>query len=249
MPYLLEDLVIDRVDLVDEGANSAAFIELYKRKEHKESMNYEEVIAKMKPEHAALIQAEIDRLSGEVAKSQEDLTLVTTELDEAVLKLAEADTKEIEEDTNDEEDILKAMPAEAREVFTKMKAQKDAAEEELRKAKESEKEAEAVSKAAELQSLPIEQDKLVGIVKSATPEVLELLKTVASTMEETTLGEIGKSTAGAGVVTDSNDAWSKIEAKADDIVKSTKISKAKAVTQVVNENPELYKQYLQGGAN
>ena len=33
MPYELKDLVIDRVDLVDEGANSAAFIELYKRKE------------------------------------------------------------------------------------------------------------------------------------------------------------------------------------------------------------------------
>ena len=37
MPYLLEDLVITRVDLVDEGANSAAFIELYKRKERGES--------------------------------------------------------------------------------------------------------------------------------------------------------------------------------------------------------------------
>ena len=27
MPYILKDLVVDRVDLVDEGANSAAFIE------------------------------------------------------------------------------------------------------------------------------------------------------------------------------------------------------------------------------
>ena len=30
MPYILDDLVIDRVDFVDEGANSAAFIEVFK---------------------------------------------------------------------------------------------------------------------------------------------------------------------------------------------------------------------------
>ena len=38
MPYLLEDLVIERIDLVDEGANSAAFIEIYKRKEQSNTM-------------------------------------------------------------------------------------------------------------------------------------------------------------------------------------------------------------------
>ena len=63
MSYLLEDLVVDRVDLVDEGANSAAFIELFKRKERKESMDYKEVIAKMSPEQGKLVQAELDKLA------------------------------------------------------------------------------------------------------------------------------------------------------------------------------------------
>ena len=274
MSYLLEDLVVDRVDLVDEGANSAAFIELFKRKERKESMDYKEVIAKMSPEQGKLVQAELDKLAGEVTKAKEDLATVTTERDEAKKQLDETNGKletanddlatakseldALKQDEGkdcaakaafDEEETMKAMPKEARELFTKMKAQKDAAEEELRKAKDAEKHAEAVAKAATLKSLPIEQAKLVELVKGATPEVLELLATVATAMDETVLGEVGKSKAGAGTASTSNEAWAQIEAKADEVAKKDSISKAKAISKVVNENPDLYKQYLQGGAN
>lgn len=274
MPYLLEDLVIDRVDLVDEGANSAAFIELFKRKERKESMDYKEVIAKMSPEQGKLVQAELDKLAGEVTKAKEDLATVTTERDEAKKQLDETNGKletanddlatakseldALKQDEGkdgaakaafDEEETMKAMPKEARELFTKMKAQKNAAEEELRKAKDAEKHADAVAKAATLKSLPIEQAKLVELVKGATPEVLELLATVATAMDETVLGEVGKSKAGAGTASTSNEAWAQIEAKADEVAKKDSISKAKAISKVVNENPDLYKQYLQGGAN
>lgn len=274
MPYLLEDLVVDRVDLVDEGANSAAFIELFKRKERKESMGYKEVITKMSPEQGKLIQAELDRLAGEVTKAKEDLKAKATEFEETKKQLDEANGKlettnddlakakseldALKEEENgdskkkaafDEEETVKAMPKEAREVFTKMKAQKDAAEEELRKAKDAEKQAEAVAKAATLKSLPVEQDKLVELVKSATPDVLDVLTTLAAAMDETVLGEVGKSKAGAGTASTSNEAWAQIEAKAAEVVKKDSISKAKAISKVVNENPDLYKQYLQGGAN
>ncbi|NMA23641.1 MAG: hypothetical protein GX938_09090 [Spirochaetales bacterium] len=270
MPYLLEDLVVDRVDLVDEGANSAAFIELYKRKERKESMDYKEVIAKMSPEQGKLVQAELNKLAGEATKAKEDLATKTTEYEEAKKQLDEANRKlekanddlatakseldalkpvDAAKAAFDEEETMKAMPKEARELFTKMKAQKDAAEEELRKAKDAEKHAEAVAKAASLKSLPIEQAKLVELVKGATPEVLELLSTVASAMDETVLGEVGKSKAGAGTASTSNEAWAQIEAKAAEVAKKESIYKAKAISKVVNENPELYKQYLQGGAN
>lgn len=274
MSYLLEDLVVDRVDLVDEGANSAAFIELFKRKERKESMDYKEVIAKMSPEQGKLVQAELDKLAGEVTKAKEDLATVTTERDEAKKQLDETNGKletanddlatakseldALKQDEGkddaakaafDEEETMKAIPKEARELFTKMKAQKNAAEEELRKAKDAEKHADAVAKAATLKSLPIEQAKLVELVKGATPEVLELLATVATAMDETVLGEVGKSKAGAGTASTSNEAWAQIEAKADEVAKKDSISKAKAISKVVNENPDLYKQYLQGGAN
>ena len=69
MPYILEDLVIDRVDLVDEGANSAAFIELYKRKEQSK-MNFEEILSKMKPEHAKVIQETLDTVTNDLTKAK-----------------------------------------------------------------------------------------------------------------------------------------------------------------------------------
>jgi hypothetical protein len=73
MAYELKDLIVDRVDLVDEGANSAAFIELYKRKETKELMDFKEVLGAMKPEHAAVIQAELDAKDNEVTNAREEL--------------------------------------------------------------------------------------------------------------------------------------------------------------------------------
>lgn len=266
MPHLLDDLVINRVDLVDEGANSAAFIELYKRKERGDKMELKDIIAKMKPEHAAIVQAEIDNLSGEVTKAKESATALTSELDSAKedLKKAREDLKVANEDlakakseldtlkantaASDEEDIIKDMPEEARALFTKMKAQKEAAEEAIRKAKDAEAQATAIAKAAELKAIPIEHDKLVGILKGASPELTEVLTAINSAVESTVLGEVGKRTPGQAS-SSSEEAWAKIEAKAGEIAKAKGISKAKAISQAVDENPDLYKEYLQGGAN
>lgn len=288
MPYLLEDLVIDRVDLVDEGANSAAFIELYKRKERSATMDIKEILSKMKPEHSAVIQAELDKLSGEVTKAKEDLATVTTECstskqdlekakedlkaanegkEKAESELETLKAKESEEcecdgeaDENgmckvcgkpkkkaafDEEETLKSMPAAARAMFIKMRTQKEAAEEEVRKAKDAEAQAEAVAKAAELKALPIETEKLVGVLKGCSADMVDVLTTINAAIEGTVLDEVGKSNAGSKGA----DAWSKIEAKADEIAKRDSVTKQKAVSIAIKENPELYKEYLQGGAN
>lgn len=288
MPYLLEDLVIDRVDLVDEGANSAAFIELYKRKERSATMDIKEILSKMKPEHSAVIQAELDKLSGEVTKAKEDLATVTTECSTAKQDLEKAKedlkaanegkekaeselemfkAKESEEcecdgeaDENgmckvcgkpkkkaafDEEETLKSMPAAARAMFIKMRTQKEAAEEEVRKAKDAEAQAEAVAKAAELKALPIETDKLVGVLKNCSADMVDVLTTINAAIEGTVLDEVGKSSPGSKGA----DAWAKIEAKADEIAKRDSVTKQKAVSIAIKENPELYKEYLQGGAN
>jgi DNA repair exonuclease SbcCD ATPase subunit len=288
MPYLLEDLVVDRVDLVDEGANSAAFIELYKRKERGATMDIKEILSKMKPEHSSVIQAELDKLSGDVMKVKEDLATVTTERDTATqdLEKAKEDLKAANEDKEkaeseletlkasmpdecdcdgeadengmckvcgkpkkkaafDEEETLKSMPAAARAVFIKMRTQKEAAEEEVRKAKDAEKQAEAVAKAAELKALPIETEKLVGVLKSCSADMIDVLTTINAAIEGTVLDEVGKSNAGSKGA----DAWSKIEAKADEIAKRDSVTKQKAVSIAIKENPELYKEYLQGGAN
>lgn len=221
-------------------------------------MEFKDIIAKMNPEHAAVIQAEVDRLTDEVAKATEAKTAVETDLSKAKEDLeaangdlatakSELDTLKAASTTFDEEETLKAMPEAAREAFLKMKTQKEAAEEAVRKSKEDEAAATAVAKALELKSLPVEQAKLVGILKGASKELIDALTDINAAITEGVLNEVGKNRQsnqpGGG------DAWGKIEAKAEEIAKTKGITKAKAITQVINENPDLYKEYLKGGAN
>lgn len=287
MLTLLEDLVIDRVDLVDEGANSAAFIELFKRKE--QGMNFTEILSKMKPEHAAVVQQEVDNNVDAVNKAKADLeqanaTISTQaeELKEANEALAKAKeeleaaneelevlkAKESEECTCDgeagedgtctrcgkkkstgfdETEVLKAMPEHIRAEFIKMREQKEAAEEQVRKNAEEKVEAEAVAKAATLKSLPVEQSVLVGILKSTGPEVHDVLAAAATAIDEAVLGEVGKSRQNGTTSTNSNDAWNKIEKAAEEIAARDSITKQKAIGVVIKEQPQLYKDYLNGG--
>ena len=78
-----------------------------------------------------------------------------------------------------------------------------------------------------------------------TRDILDLLTVVNAALEGVVLGEVGKNHATGG----GSDAWSKIESKAAEIVANESITKAKAISRVIKENPELYKEYLQGGAN
>ena len=287
MATLLENLVIDRVDLCDEGANSEAFIELFKRKE-RSGMDVQEILSKMKPEHSKVIQAALDASTASLTEAKDSVASITKERDEANTAL-ETVKKELEEAKKELEDLkasgdddddgdhpddcdcpecrakraekdrkssgnasfdntetFKSLPAEAREYLNTLKTQKEAAEAELRKSREEKVEAEAIAKAQSLKAIPVDQDKLVGILKTATPELIELLEVINGAIEGTVLGEVGKSSSGAS----SNvDAWSKIEAKADEIAKSSNISKAKAISEVIRDNPDLYREYLEGGAN
>lgn len=285
MPYLLTDLVIDRVDFVDEGADSAAFIELIKRKEKDGNMTVQEILAKMKPEHREAIEAEIsaakeevskaktaaeeatqraDTAEADLAKAKEDLAKACGAKDSKVDKECEGAEKDPEckegegktEDSEtekaksgssfDETEVIKSMPKAAQELFKTLKAQKEAAEEEVRKAKDAEEIAKARQTAQSLKAIPVEEDVLVGILKSADQNVIDVLTTAAEAIGATVLSEVGKSKTSDDT---SADAWSKIEAKANDISKSTGMTLQKAISQVVKENPGLYKEYLEGGAN
>ena len=252
MPYRLDDLVVNRVDFVNEGANSEAFIEVFKRKEQTRSMEISEILSKMKPEHASVVQEQLDALE----KAREDLDAANTTISEQATKLEEANdalAKANAELENlkaptaepDEDEVLKSMPEGIREEFLKMRAQKEAAEEQVRKAAEEKLEAEAVAKAASMKSLPVEQSKLVSILKNCDQAVVDVLSAAAAAIDKTVLDEVGKSGKGKSDA----DAWAQIEAAADKIAERDSITKQKAIGIAVKENPELYREYLNGGAN
>lgn len=275
MPKMITDLTIDRVDLVEEGANSAAFIRLYKSRGEK--MNYESILKSLKPEHAEVIKAEVakakeafDTANQTIVEKDATITALNTkvaELEEAAKRKPCKKEDDMEDDDKgegcggscgksdktsgtsfDETEVVKSMPEEARQLFAKMRMQKEAAEEELRKAKEAEADADAKNKAAMLKSLPIEQSDLVDFIK-ANPTSFDMLNTIAAAIDGAVFNEVGKSKDGSVFSTTSNDAWGQIEKEAKAIAASEGITEQAAVGRVIKEKPELYKQYLEGGAN
>lgn len=259
MPYMLDDLEVDRIDFVCEGADSAAFIKIFKRKEAV-TMEYSEILSKMKPEHAEVISQTVEGVNEELSKARSDLEEANATISEQAAKIAEVEgdlakaRTELEElktgapTEPTEEDVLKSMPEGIREEYLKMRAQRDAAEEQVRKAADEKAEAEAVAKAATLKSLPVEQETLVRIIKGCDPAVLDVLSAAAAAIDSTVLTEVGKSRhSDGGSIDVSTDAWAKIEAEAEKIATRDGVTKAKAITLAVKENPDLYKEYLNGG--
>lgn len=278
MPYALENLIVDRVDFVNEGSNSAAFIEIYKRKEQTEKMDFSEILSKLKPEHAAVIQAALDEVNTNLSKAREQLDAANATIAEQeaslnaanseieVLKAKDAEGCTCDGEVNeegvckacgkvkkgtgfDETEVLKAMPENIRAEYLKMRAQKEAAEEQVRKSAEEKLEAEAIAKAKELKALPIDQETLVNVLKSCDQSVVDVLTTVANAIDTTVLDEVGKSKqqGASDNSVDSDSAWSKIEAEADKIAARDNVTKQKAIAAVIKEQPELYKEYLNGG--
>lgn len=260
----LKSLKIDRVDLVPEGANSAAFVILYKGKELK-NVDFEELMQKMKPEYATVINEHIDSLAKSKSETvealakanatietlQEDLTKAKQEKEAAEdeAKKAAEGTTSFDEDEQLAKSIEGLDPS-VREYFDRINKQREAAEEIAKAALAKEKHAEAEAKAEELKALPVEKSKLVDFIeKSKDVESIDMLSAIAKGIEATVLTEVGKGAAGASFEVTSDDAWGKIESEAASIAKARNISKEAAVAVVISEQPSLYKAYLEGGAN
>lgn len=253
---ILLDLEVDRVDLVDEGANSQAFIKLYKRKETDKDMDFAQILAKLKPEHAAIVKDELAKAKAEVPEEvqkrltelENDKQALSTELAKAKEDL-QAHVAKGKSETDALEEVLKSADPIVQEVVKSLKARTEAAEAATRELINKAKQEEAIAKAKELKALPVEEDKLVEVLKSVTPEVYEILKSAAKAVEEASIfQEVGKSKGSEG----GSDAWARIEKKASEIQKRDGITFEAAVSKAITENKELYREYLEhleGGAN
>lgn len=267
VPTELKNLKINRVDLVPEGANSAAFVTLFKGKELK-PVDFEELMHKMKPEYATVINEHVSALlkakdESDAALSTANATIASLQTDlekakqdkEAAEAAAEEAKKAAEGTTSFDEDeqlakSIEGLDPQVREYFERITKQKDAAEEIAKAALAKEKRAEAEAKAEELKALPVEKAKLVDFIeKSNDTAGIEMLSAIAKGIEATVLTEVGKSNATNTFTASAEDAWGKIEASAKDIAKSRNISKEAAVAAVISEQPDLYREYLKGGAN
>ena len=242
----LVDIEYDRVDLVKEGANSQAFIKLVKSKGG-QPMNFEEIVAKLKPEHAQVIQA--------VVKAKEDeLEDVKKQLKEAQEEIEKLKAQVNPPQGQSEEEILKSVKDPAiRQLLETQIAKARAAEEIAKKLKEEQEEHEAVEKAKEVPNIGAEEQTIASVykrLKAVDPQLCEdvfgIFKAASALIAESgAFGEVGKSAATTdSVATNEDAAWAKIEQKADEIAKAKNITKAAAVAEAIRQHPELYEEYL-----
>lgn len=266
MATKLKSLKINRVDLVPEGANSAAFVTLYKGKEGK-PMEFEEILEKMKPEHAEVIQAKLEEVEKAKADAEAALAEALEKAKDACAKAAEGEASEEEKPEDEEEPVdkaetkpegttsfdedetlLKSLPPELQGFVAKMRQQKEAAEEVAKAAIARERHTEAVAKANELKALPIATEELVAFIEKSNGETVDMLSAIAKAIDSTVLAETGSNDAGT-FSKSSSDAWAKLEEKANAIAKERGVTKAKGMEFALAEYPELYREYLEGGAN
>ena len=277
MPTELKRLKIDRVDLVPEGANSAAFVTLYKGKEMK-SMDASEILEKLKPEHAEVIKSAFAELEKQKKQAEDEAAAAKKEAADAKAEAAKkpagepsaasakedeakkacgekkgepSDAAKAKEGTtsfDDTETLTKGLDPQVAAYIEQIKKQKDAAEEAAREAIAKERHMNAVNKAAELKALPIAADELISFIEKSSDETVDMLSAIAKGIEGTVLSEVGKST-DKTFSASSSDAWARIEKAAEKIAAERNVSVAKATGMVIKEQPALYKEYLEGGAN
>ena len=192
-----------------------------------------------------------------VKQEKKDLETKASETEEEEEEEEEEDTLAIEVNSEDgvtkakkeltEEEILKNVDPAVREMIQKAKSEAEVHKQAVLKMKEEKEIAEVTEIAKSLSGVGTEETQMVSMLRKAKSldvelyaEVLKALQVANNIIADSELlKEKGQSFAGNDV-----DAWSKVDAKADEIAKTRGVSKAKATNIVIDEFPELYQAYL-----
>lgn len=278
MPNVIIELLVDRVDLVEEGANSAAFVELFKRRE-KTQMTTDEILSQLEPEHAEVIKTALKETAEALEKSKaenEDLAKAKEEADATAEQLgkekAELEAKvpcecdgEADETgtckTCGKKKLAKAGGVAGMDEEETLKGLSDSAKAYVEKLKLQATAAEAaVRKANEVQAVEMAKARAATLKSLPVKEddLIEILKGADEKLVDmlTTISTAIDATvlteigkASHNTTGDADAAWSKIEAEASKIEKTAGVTKQKAIALAIEAKPELYKEYLKGGSN
>ena len=206
-------------------------------------------------------EQELEEAKKAFSEKEEELEKVKQEKKDLETKASETEEEEedlaIEADSEDgvtkakkeltEEEILKNVDPAVREMIQKAKSEAEVHKQAVLKMKEEKEIAEVTEIAKSLSGVGTEETQMVSMLRNANSldvelyaEVLKALQVANNIIADSELlKEKGQSFAGNDV-----DAWSKVDAKADEIAKTRGVSKAKATNIVIDEFPELYQAYL-----
>ena len=208
-------------------------------------------------------EQELEEAKKAFSEKEEELEKVKQEKKDLETKASETEEEEeeadlaVEADSEDgvtkakkeltEEEILKNVDPAVREMIQKAKSEAEIHKQAVLKMKEEKEIAEVTEIAKSLSGVGTEETQMVSMLRKAKSldvelyaEVLKALQVANNIIADSELlKEKGQSFAGNDV-----DAWSKVDAKADEIAKTRGVSKAKATNIVIDEFPELYQAYL-----
>ena len=207
-------------------------------------------------------EQELEEAKKAFSEKEEELEKVKQEKKDLETKASETEEEEeedlaIEANSEDgvvkdkekltEEEILKNVDPAVREMIQKAKSEAELHKQAILKMKEEKEIAEVTEIAKSLSGVGTEETQMVSMLRKAKSldvelyaEVLKALQVANNIIADSELlKEKGQSFAGNDV-----DAWSKVDAKADEIAKTRGVSKAKATNIVIDEFPELYQAYL-----
>ena len=205
-------------------------------------------------------EQELEEAKKAFSEKEEELEKVKQEKKDLETKASETEEEEdlaVESDSEDgvtkakkeltEEEILKNVDPAVREMIQKAKSEAEVHKQAVLKMKEEKEIAEVTEIAKSLSGVGTEETQMVSMLRKAKSldvelyaEVLKALQVANNIIADSELlKEKGQSFAGNDV-----DAWSKVDAKADEIAKTRGVSKAKATNIVIDEFPELYQAYL-----
>lgn len=250
MPYdatnfaqsIIVDLDLDKVALCNQGANSRANILLTKRKENsKMPENFEELVKALTDEQAAIVTAHIAALekahADEIVAKDETITELNADI--TTLKEETAKSKpEGEEKTP--EDLLKSVSPELATYVETLQKSVNAlvAEQEETLAK---------TRFEAVKALPVEEEALKAVLKSASPAMYEILVKAANAVETTVLKGKGKDLPADEFVVDANSAYESLSKSANKIM-AEEVGKTfeQAFVEACSNDPETYATYVKG---
>lgn len=205
-------------------------------------------------------EQELEEAKKAFSEKEEELEKVKQEKKDLETKASETEEEDdlaVEADSEDgvtkakkeltEEEILKNVDPAVREMIQKAKSEAEVHKQAVLKMKEEKEIAEVTEIAKSLSGVGTEETQMVSMLRKAKSldvelyaEVLKALQVANNIIADSELlKEKGQSFDGNDV-----DAWSKVDAKADEIAKARNVSKAKATNIVIDEFPELYQAYL-----
>lgn len=259
MPNILTNLIVDRVDFVDEGCNTDSYIMICKRKE-KENMKLEDILKALPEDQRAIVKEAFSTVTKASEAYKKEVEEIKASLSEVQTELAKA-KKEADEDEEkkkkekmgksfDETETIKSMPKEAQELFKRITEEASANKLALANVlKEQEKEKIAKRKEA-LKGLPV--DDAVIEKMAAHDDMYETYVDLAKKFEANT--DITFGTTGNTTKDTSDCSFESIKKAATekykDLIASGKMTNEIAISEYISKDAEgrkRYAKYAEGG--